>query len=313
MLRSVTWKSALVPLLIAPALVACGGGDSSTAGTAAGLSAVSVTGDVGSAPTIDWKSPMASDSSQTDTLVTGSGPALGASDAAIVAITIANGFDQKTDYSSYTQGAGAESVDLSSPDTLPVLKDSLVGATVGSRIAVAVNAKDVFQGAGNSKLGIGNEDPLLFVLDVLGPYTPQGSWPAKAKGTVPGVTTDGDGKPTALTFDAKKPAKALTLTVISKGTGPVATKDSTITANYLGQVYGAAKPFDESYSKGQPLTQPLSGLVPGWGKKLAGIPAGSRVLLSIPPKDGYGSAGQPGAGIGGTDTIVFAIDLLAVS
>lgn len=312
MLRTATWKSVLVPLLIAPALVACGGGDDSGR-TVEGLAAVSITGDVGQEPTIDWKDQIASDSKETKTLVTGDGPALADDGTAIVAITIANGFDQKTDYSSYTQGQGSESVDLSSPDTLPVLKDSLQGATVGSRIAVAVNAQDVFQGGGNPQLGIGNADPLVFVLDVLGPYTPSGDWPSTAKGTVPGVTVDGDGKPTGLTFDARKPAPKLQLTVISKGTGPALTKDGTIVANYLGEVYGGTKPFDESFSKGQPLTSKLSGLVPGWAKALTGVPAGSRVILSLPPKEGYGPAGQPSAGIGGKDTIVFAIDILGAS
>lgn len=311
--RPAPWKLALLPLLIAPALVACGSDDSGTdAGTADGLAAVSVTGDVGAEPKVEWKDAMAADSEDdTTTAVTGDGPELTDADTALVALTIGNGFDKKTVYSSYTDGSGLESVDLSGADTLPVLKDNLIGATVGSRILVTANAKDVFSGAGNSSLGIGNEDPLLFVLDVLGPFTPSGTFPATAKGTVPGVTVDGDGKPTGLTFAASKPDPKLALTVVSKGTGPAVTLDGPLAVDYLGQVYGASKPFDQSYSKGQPLVGKLSGLVKGWQKELVGLPAGSRVLLSIPPKFGYGSAGQPSAGIKGTDTIVFAIDILA--
>ena len=37
---------------------------------------------------------------------------------------------------------------------------------------------------------------------------------------------------------------------------------------------------------------------------------GSRVLLIIPPSDGYGSAGQSQAGIKGTDTLVFVVDIV---
>ena len=33
-------------------------------------------------------------------------------------------------------------------------------------------------------------------------------------------------------------------------------------------------------------------------------------MLVIPPKDGYGSAGQSQAGIKGTDTLVFVVDIL---
>jgi len=34
------------------------------------------------------------------------------------------------------------------------------------------------------------------------------------------------------------------------------------------------------------------------------------VLLVIPPADAYGKAGQPQAGIKGTDTLVFVVDIL---
>ena len=37
---------------------------------------------------------------------------------------------------------------------------------------------------------------------------------------------------------------------------------------------------------------------------------GSRVLLVVPPKDGYGAAGSPPK-ISGTDTLVFVVDILA--
>ncbi len=40
------------------------------------------------------------------------------------------------------------------------------------------------------------------------------------------------------------------------------------------------------------------------------MPVGSRVLLVIPPADGYGKAGNSSAGIKGTDTLVFVVDIL---
>jgi peptidylprolyl isomerase len=78
-------------------------------------------------------------------------------------------------------------------------------------------------------------------------------------------------------------------------------------------VYGGKKPFDESYSKGQPTSFPIGvgQVVPGWDKTLVGTKVGSRVLLAIPPKDGYGESGNPQAGIKGTDTLYFVVDVLA--
>ena len=51
-------------------------------------------------------------------------------------------------------------------------------------------------------------------------------------------------------------------------------------------------------------------LVPGFDKALVGQPVGSRVLMVLPPSEGYGKQGNSAAGIKGTDTLVFVVDLL---
>ena len=51
-------------------------------------------------------------------------------------------------------------------------------------------------------------------------------------------------------------------------------------------------------------------VIPGWDKTLVGQKIGSRVLLVVPPKEGYGSKGSSQAGIKGTDTLVFVVDIL---
>jgi peptidylprolyl isomerase len=52
-------------------------------------------------------------------------------------------------------------------------------------------------------------------------------------------------------------------------------------------------------------------VITGWSSGLRGVKVGSRVMLVIPPKDGYGSSGNSQAGIKGTDTLVFVVDVLA--
>ena len=54
-------------------------------------------------------------------------------------------------------------------------------------------------------------------------------------------------------------------------------------------------------------------VIPGWDNGLIGQTVGSRVLLVVPPDDGYGTAGNPQAGIKGTDTLVFVVDILDAS
>jgi peptidylprolyl isomerase len=75
------------------------------------------------------------------------------------------------------------------------------------------------------------------------------------------------------------------------------------------------KTFDNSYDRGAPAAFTLKsgpgGVISGWVKGLAGTTVGSRVLLVAPPKDGYGKQGNPDAGIKGTDSLVFVVDLIA--
>ena len=81
--------------------------------------------------------------------------------------------------------------------------------------------------------------------------------------------------------------------------------------NYLGQIWGG-KVFDNSYDRGATSAFQIGvgKVVPGWDIGLVGVPVGSRVMLSLPPADGYGSAGNSSAGITGTDTLVFIVDIV---
>ncbi len=90
-------------------------------------------------------------------------------------------------------------------------------------------------------------------------------------------------------------------------------KGQALVVNYLGQVYDGKAPFDENYSTGQPTSFPIGvgSVVPGWDKTLVGATVGSRMMLAIPPEDGYGKAGNEQAGIKGTDTLYFVVDILA--
>lgn len=116
-------------------------------------------------------------------------------------------------------------------------------------------------------------------------------------------------KPT-LTFPASNPPASLQREVLTPGTGAETKKGDWIVVNYLGQVWNG-KVFDNSYDKGAPFTLQLGSgqVVPGWETALTGVQAGSRVLISLPPADGYGSKGNTSAGIAGTDTIVFVVDV----
>lgn len=131
--------------------------------------------------------------------------------------------------------------------------------------------------------------------------------------SLPTATGDFGEKP-EITFPDAEPPAELTTDVLVEGDGEEVAETDLVVADYLGQVWDG-KVFDNSYdAKGeaepQPLTIPLSQLVPGWAKGLSGVKVGSRVLLSLPPEEGYGEAGNEQAGIKGTDTIVFVVDVI---
>ena len=118
-------------------------------------------------------------------------------------------------------------------------------------------------------------------------------------------------KPT-LAFPNANPSKTLQVKVLSTGTGPVVKSGELLIADYLGQIW-RGKAFDNSYDRKEPIATPigLGAVIKGWDLGLVGKHVGSRVLLVIPPADGYGSAGSSGAGIKGTDTLAFVIDIVS--
>jgi FKBP-type peptidyl-prolyl cis-trans isomerase len=99
--------------------------------------------------------------------------------------------------------------------------------------------------------------------------------------------------------------------ILVKGTGPVPGKADTVTAHYKGSLLDG-KEFDNSYKRGEPLTIPVAGVIPGWTEALTMMPVGSKWKLYIPSKIGYGDFGA-GQDIPGGATLVFEVELLGIS
>jgi len=86
-----------------------------------------------------------------------------------------------------------------------------------------------------------------------------------------------------------------------------------VTVHYYGVNGRTGKKFDDSFSRGAPVTFPLAQVVPGFAKGLVGQHQGSRVLVAMPGSDGYdASGGSPQAGINVGDSLIFVIDLVQV-
>lgn len=111
--------------------------------------------------------------------------------------------------------------------------------------------------------------------------------------------TSADGAPTELV-----------LKVLKEGTGATVASGDPVTIEYQGTNWTNGQVFDQSYGRA-PATFSTDGVVTGFGAALVGQKVGAQVVVGIPPEFGYGEAGQPSAGISGTDTLVFVIEIKA--
>ncbi|WP_104106464.1 FKBP-type peptidyl-prolyl cis-trans isomerase [Nocardioides sp. 616] len=294
-------------------LVACGD-DSGDDSAGSGIESVDIKATAGKAPEVTWDGKLDPSKVETEVLVEGDGDETVSGDNVLTHIWMGNGFTQAEAYNSYS-GTAPQILNLSD-DLGKGLQAGLEGQKIGSVVAVAAPAKDAFGEEGNPQLGIGNGDSVLFVLELVDTVAtdPQGEEKTPAKWT-PEVLEE-DGKVTGFDFaETPKPNGKLWVTKLIKGDGPVVKKGQTIYVNYLGQVYDGKAPFDESYSAGMPASFPIGvgQVVPGWDKALVGQTVGSRVVVAVPPALGYGKKGQPDAGIKGTDTLFFVVDILAAA
>ncbi len=312
--RSPRWIAAgvfAVTLALVPALVACGSSskkstDSSTSTTipdvhTKSLDKVKVTGDVGSKPTVTFDTAFASDVEEHIVLVPGTGDDIKEGQrvtADYVAISGNDGSELDTTY-----GKTPQRIVLDHNSLLAPVYDAMIGQKVGARVLVSADLTSA-QGTW-----------IIFVFDITGVE----NVPASANGTpvtpaagLP-VVTIVNGVPTITAPTGTAPT-GLIAQVLIKGDGPAITAGQTVLMQYTGMIWASGKVFDSSWGSGA-VDFPVGAgqVIPGFDEGLVGQTIGSRILLVIPPDKGYGTDGNTQAGIAGTDTLVFVVDLLLAS
>jgi peptidylprolyl isomerase len=311
-----------IPLLACLVLAGCGGSSKSSASSSSSASApgantaVTATGAFGKAPKVTIPKAKPGNSLTVKTVIQGTGAILTKSDvlAASYVVYTWNGT------TSSEKGSTFGNVPSPLPSkTLPGLETALIGKKVGSRVLAVIPPAQGFGATGNPQAGVTATTTLVFVVDLVKAY----SDPADATGTQ--VSAGGGNLPTvsaksgtapALTFPSSSPPSALVTKTLVKGSGPKVTKGDYVVAQYVGYIWRTKKVFSSSWSSGSAISFTIGAspeqVIPGWDKGLVGQTTGSRVMLSIPPAQGYGSSGQSQAGIKGTDTLVFVVDILAL-
>jgi FKBP-type peptidyl-prolyl cis-trans isomerase FklB len=116
----------------------------------------------------------------------------------------------------------------------------------------------------------------------------------KANKTKPGVHTTASG---------------LQYEVITEGTGEHPSKTDSVTCHYRGTLLNGT-PFDDSYSRGTPITFALRGVIAGWTEALQLMSVGSKYKLYVPYQLAYGASDY--GPIPGGSALVFEVELLAI-
>lgn len=304
MLRSLSpRRTAPVAALVAVALLVsgCGGSSkkdekpSSTATPAAGScdyksgdtsDAAKVKGDFGKEVEADFKTPLKATGLERTVVDKGDGKTTAKSDQVNTVVTVFLGSTGKVVTSNKAVLKVGDTAATSAFDA------AVSCVPIGSRVVVTVPAKDVLGDSGNPQLGIKASDTLVIAADVVSKVEPTklpkpAAWP-----DAPTVTFDKNGKPTVKLTGTPEPAYRLK--VLKKGTGAVVGRGDSITVNYQGTSWNYKKIFDSSYAAGRTPTSFLAdagvqgGVIPGFAAALIGQKVGTRLIVTIPPKYGYG-------------------------
>lgn len=277
---------------------------------------VKVRGAFGKAPTFTVPKAKPAAKKQVKELIHGSGATVGKSDFVVLQLvgykwSSAGG---KQLLNSYSKGMPAMG-QASRVTGLPALDNEIAGRRAGSRIQLTLPYSAVgAQIAG--QLQLARTDDFVLTADVVASFgktaTAQGTPQKVTDKNLPTVTAGAPGTaPTIKIPSVPEPSKLQVNTLI-QGNGPVVAKGKTLVVQYHGELWRNGKVFDSSWQRGAPTAFPIGvgQVIPGWDKGLVGQKVGSRVLLVVPPKDGYGSKGSQDGKIKGNDTLVFVIDIL---
>lgn len=301
-----------VSALILAGTTACSGEQEPE--TTGDLAAVEVSrAEQGSAPTVEVPAPFAVETSVSEVREQGDGAQVAEGDVIGMEYVLVNGRTGNVlDESAWAEAPTSLVVDES---ILTGLRTELVGKPVGSEVLLAIAPQDGFEGASAPPAeGVEATDTLLFYVDLVSAVPPRATGePVPPQPGLPAVALAEDGAPTITIPPGAAPPGELVVQPLITGTGAPVQVGQVIRVHYTGVKWADGSVFDSSWEAGTPAAFPIGQgrVIPGWDAGLVDQPVGSQVMLVVPPAEGYGDAGAPDAGISGTDTLVFVVDILA--
>lgn len=121
-------------------------------------------------------------------------------------------------------------------------------------------------------------------------------------------------KPT-ITIPKAQPSGKFVITTMLAGQGRKARSNDIVIVDYAAKTWKRGTSLPGTYGKGgTPSVFPVGqgAVLPALDRAVEGQQAGSRVLVVAPPAAAYGVAGNARLGVRGTDTVVFAVDIVKI-
>ncbi len=273
------------------------------------IESVEFSGGFGEVPGVTFEAPLEVSSTQRLVLSEGDGE------------VVKDGDNVLFSYALYNAATGDALQELEDFDPsvfrLDTVSPVLVGVSLtvacskmGSRVAGLLPAEEAFGPDGAPEFGLNPGEPILFVVDVISLDRIEGE-PRETSDGFPAVEYAGDGSPTVTIPEGEDAPTEFAVDTVITGSGDVVSAGDRVTVNYQGVNWNTGEVFDSSWPRGQPSSFPTDGVIDGFRDGLVGQTVGSRVIIVIPAELGYGPrGGQPSAGIGPEDTIVFVVDIL---
>jgi peptidylprolyl isomerase len=277
---------------------------------------VKVTGEYGKRPGVSFpKDAEPGDELVMSTLVEGGGAKVAKGDLVVASYDGYrwNDAGSKLVVSSYAAGQPSA---FPTGKLVPGLDKVLIGKKVGSRVVAVIPPDQGYGSQGDARHQVGGNDSLVYVLDLLAAYSKN----AQAKGAaqplndpkLPKVADGGPGRAPQVTVPRSAPPSALQVRTLVQGSGPAVRSNQLTVLQFTGVLWRTGKEFYSTWGDGRPAGEIL-GVgqdIKAFDEGLVGQKVGSRMLLVVPPKWGYGAKGLSHYGIKGDDTLIYVVDIL---
>jgi FKBP-type peptidyl-prolyl cis-trans isomerase len=272
------------------------------------VSLIEAVGEFNTQPEVTFPAPLSGTGIETKVLIEGNGGPLVGSQRITMHFA---GFNASTGEEFQASEFGTDDFifqDLIT-DSSPDFCKALTGVQVGSRVAVLLDANSVHEGNGIESLGLGPEDGVVFVFDILKAYLPRANGSSQnAEAGMPTVILAPSGQPGIQVPSIEAPSE-FRRTILIEGSGSAVEIGDSVTVHYTGWTWEGEQ-FDSSWERSAPAAFRVStdGLIEGFVRALEGVKVGSQVIAVIPSDLGYGDVDQGSIPAG--STLIFVIDVL---